>query len=82
MTFFCKNCNIEFDVDNNECEGYYNWKCPTCNYISVKKDFSLGFGIIWNCDTGTVKKKSYIDTSKNACAENKGQSCSSCPNES
>ena len=63
MIFYCKNCNKEFEVDDKECKGYYNWKCPECKYIANKKDMSLGFGIIWNCDTGTVKRSSYIDTS-------------------
>jgi hypothetical protein len=63
MTFLCRDCNIEFEVDDNESKGYYNWECPKCSHISPKKDLGLGFGIIWNCDTGTTKKKSYIDTS-------------------
>jgi predicted nucleic acid-binding Zn ribbon protein len=79
MTFYCKECGKDFDVDDKICEGYYNWKCPECMTISVKKDFSLGFGIIWNCDTGTVKKKSYIEPAA-SCSDNKAPSCASCPN--
>jgi DNA replicative helicase MCM subunit Mcm2 (Cdc46/Mcm family) len=55
MVFYCKDCNNEFNVDDKKCEGYYNWKCPKCMHIAVKKDFNADFGIIWNCDTGTYR---------------------------
>ena len=78
MIFYCKNCDIEFNVDDKECEGYYNWKCPKCNYIANKKDMSLGFGIIWNCDTGTVKRSSYIDKSSKKEEKDTSKKCSEC----
>lgn len=79
MIFYCKNCNKEFEVDDKECAGYYNWKCPTCMYIANKKDMALGFGIIWNCDPGTVKRKSYIDKSNNKkCESSSTSKCSDC----
>jgi hypothetical protein len=64
MLFFCKDCRIEFEVDDEECKGYYNWECPKCTHISPKKDLGLGFGIIWKCDTGTTQKSSYVETPK------------------
>ena len=67
MTFLCKDCGNEFDVNDNECRGYHNWKCPKCSHIAVKKD-SSGLGIIWKCDTGTYKKEN--------------SACASCPNAS
>lgn len=67
MTFFCRDCSHEFEVDDKECEGYYNWKCPSCNHIANKKD-TTGLGIVWKCDTGTVKRGSG------------SSACASCPN--
>jgi hypothetical protein len=64
MTFYCKDCKIDFEVNDEECKGYYNWECPKCNHVSPKKDLGLGFGIVWKCDTGTTKKSSYIEPVK------------------
>ena len=74
MEFYCKNCNKEFEVDDKECEGYYNWKCPDCLHIANKKDMALGLGIIWKTDTGTVSRSCYGDTQKS------NSKCASCPN--
>jgi|GEM_PF-5502256 len=79
MVFYCKNCDKEFEVDDKECKGYYNWKCPDCLHISTKKDMALGLGIIWNCDTGTAKRSSYIDKKNNCSTNNK---CNGCPSAS
>ena len=78
MTFFCKDCKNEFDIDDKECEGYYNWKCPACSHISTKKDMSLGVGIIWNCDTSGITAKTY-KPKETSCPESKGAPCASCP---
>ncbi len=32
--FICYDCKIIFEVDDKECEGYYNWKCPECGHIA------------------------------------------------
>ena len=74
MVFLCKHCNNEFEVDDKECETYYNWKCPECQRIAVKKDMALGVGIIWKCDTGTVARSCYNGDSKPSSTP----SCSSC----
>ncbi len=82
MFFYCKDCNIEFEVDDKECEGYYNWKCPECQHISVKKDMALGLGIIWNCDTGTTKKKAYIEGCSSGGSGGNSSCCSGCKHNS
>ena len=70
MIFYCKDCNNEFEIDNKICDGYYNWKCPKCNHIALKKDMGLGFGIIWNTDTGTVKRSCYVDNKSSKSSSN------------
>lgn len=73
MVFYCKDCGNEFEINDKECEGYYNWKCPECQHIANKKD-SSGLGVIWKCDTGTV--------SRNAGSTPASSPCASCPNAS
>ncbi len=80
MIFYCKNCSNDFEIDDSECKDYYNWKCPECLHIAMKKDMSLGFGIIWNCDTGTAKKKAYLEPKKCEKSDKKNNQCSCCPN--
>jgi hypothetical protein len=36
--FICNDCNIIFEIEDKECEGYYNWECPQCGHISPKED--------------------------------------------
>lgn len=69
MIFYCKNCAKEFEVNDLDCEGYYNWKCPTCMHIANKNDKILSPAVIWKCDTGTVKKNS-----------GSNNNCANCPN--
>jgi len=73
MVFYCSNCENEFEVDDKECEGYYNWKCPECQLIAPKKDMMYGVSqVIWKCDTGTVKRGGSGKSASSACAN--------CPN--
>ena len=79
MVFYCKNCDIDFEVDDKECEGYYNWKCPDCGDISPKKDMMHGFGIIWKCDTGTYRKTDSVKKTNSNPVDTK---CAGCPHAS
>lgn len=56
MIFYCKNCNKEIKVNDKKAKGFYNWKCPICKNIILKKDILVP-AIIWKCETGTVKRR-------------------------
>jgi len=57
MIFLCEDCKNEFEIDDKECEGYYNWKCPNCSHIAPLKDLRYYGNFIFKCPMHTAEKR-------------------------